>query len=59
MAIIVNAIPRQLDPNKKAGLPYEGWSGGGSNPSGGSPGAYYGGDDFFLLMNKFYAYFFM
>ncbi|CAF1068562.1 unnamed protein product [Adineta steineri] len=35
-------IRRQPNPNKKAGLPYEGWSGGLNNPSGGNPGAYYG-----------------
>jgi hypothetical protein len=49
---IVDAIPREhyrRQPNRhpKGNLPYEGWYGGASNPSGGSPGAYYGKDRFY------------
>ncbi|UJR30319.1 hypothetical protein I4U23_017856 [Adineta vaga] len=40
MGYLFNVIVvRQLNHNS---LPYEGWSGGSNNPSGGSPGAYYG-----------------
>ena len=57
MIFVVDAIPyerhrRQLSPQKKDGLPYEGWSGGANNPSGGIPGAYYG--KMILSFNNFY-----
>ncbi len=49
---IVDAIPhkryrRQSNRQQKGNLPYGGWFGGTSNPSGGSPGAYYGKDKFY------------
>ncbi len=55
MIFVADAIPhkryrRQLEPNKKANLPYEGWAGGSSNPSG-APGAYYG--EMISLLNSF------